>query len=95
MRSIKITDLPESKIIEEARIADDYDTASLRSVRIKKEERKRIEYTPVKKDKKYKYMFNFPSKYHYFIFLIMFQNSNEIIPIAIRHCYAISGGECN
>lgn len=94
MRSIKITDdAPQSKIIEVPKATEEYDTVSLRSISTKKEEKKYEDYSQDKKDQKYQTKFNFPSKYHYFVFLIMFQNSNEMIPIAVRHCITFSGGK--
>lgn len=94
MRSIKIADdEPESKIIEVPKSTEDYDSVSLRSENIKKDVRKRDDYSQDKKDKKYQATFNFPSKFHYFVFLIMFQNSNEMIPVAVRHSLTFSGGK--
>lgn len=94
MRSIKITDdAPQSKIIEVPKAIEEYDTVSLKSISTKREEKTYEDYSQDKKDKKYQTKFNFPSKYHYFVFLIMFQNSNEMIPIAVRHCITFSGGK--
>lgn len=92
MRTIKITEEPESNLIDFTRL-DDHDVVSEKSGKMKEEERKYYEQQQDKKDKKYQNTFSFPSKYHYFIFLIMFQNSNEMIPITVRHSLTFSGGK--
>lgn len=93
MRSIKIKENPQSKVIEDTRSDDHGDTISIKSNKVE-ENIKVKSYDPWedKKDANYQRVFNFPSKYHYFIFLIMFQNSNDMIPIAVRHSLTFSGG---
>lgn len=92
MKSIKITEEPKRREIETTK-PDQSDTISIRSLKLKESEKRKYHNQQDKKDKKYEHMFNFRSKYHYFVFLIMFQNSNEMIPIAIRHILTFSGGK--
>lgn len=92
MKSIKITEQPQSKVIEISKL-DEHDTTSVKSLSIRKEEKKYYDYSQDRKEIRYQQMFNFSSKYHYFVFLIMFQNSNEMIPICVRHALTFSGGK--
>lgn len=91
MRTIKITDTTVSKIIEDTR-GEEHDQTNIKPHIIEKIVKKTDEQEQLHNDQKYQNMFKFPSKYHYFIFLIMFQNSNEMTSIAVRHALTFSGG---
>lgn len=92
MKSIKITERAESKVIDSIR-QEEGDVVSVKSFeKAKTEEKEYYEDLRDRKDAKYHVRFNFPSKYYYFVFLMMFQNSNEMLPLTVRHVLTLSGG---
>lgn len=87
-----ITDKTEQRTSEVEK-ADEHEIINIKAEKLKGSTKDYDEYQTEKNDKRYHNMYKFPSKWHYFIFLIMFQNSNEMIPIAVRHSLTFSGGE--